>query len=179
MYLLPIARLRLDLTYLSNASTWFPIVDGGKQNQRPSPHHPTLTSSDFIARYPSIQLSDGAFLHVPIIDGANSDEGVSFDSMPGINTTAQFIAAVERGFTATPLPLQLATELVNTYLSYNVCTLPPMTLGCSPDLPSLGALYRYVAAYAGDAVFIANRRLECQTWAGAGVVSEYVMQRST
>jgi len=69
----------------------------------------------------------------------------------------------------TPLVPALAEELVNVYTSYNICTLPPYTLGCGAMPARNGPDYRYAAAYAGDAVFIANRRLQCQTWAAAGV----------
>lgn len=50
--------------------------------------NPTL-DGDFIARYTSQQLAEGDFVHVPIIDGANSDEGTAFGPV-GINTTADF-----------------------------------------------------------------------------------------
>ncbi len=43
------------------SSTWQPIVDG-----------------DFVARWGSLQLAEGAFVKVPIIDGANTDEGTAF-----------------------------------------------------------------------------------------------------
>lgn len=52
---------------------WYPTVDG-----------------DFIARYGSEQLADGAFVHVPILSGANSDEGTAF-SPTGINNTDDFV----------------------------------------------------------------------------------------
>jgi len=65
--------------------------------------------------------------------------------------------------------MPLAQQLVDTYLSYNICTLPPLTLGCGQVPPNRGALYRYVAAYAGDAVFLANKRQQCATWAANGV----------
>ena len=42
----------------STSSDWQPIVDG-----------------DFIARWASIQLAEGDFVKVPILDGANTDEG--------------------------------------------------------------------------------------------------------
>ena len=45
----------------STASAWQPIVDG-----------------DFIARWASIQLAEGDFVKVPVIDGANTDEGTAF-----------------------------------------------------------------------------------------------------
>jgi len=40
------------------SGAWNPVVDG-----------------DFIQRFASIQLKEGAFVKVPIIDGANTDEG--------------------------------------------------------------------------------------------------------
>lgn len=73
----------LPFNKLSNAinSTafyqWFPVLDG-----------------DFNARYASLQFEDGDFVHVPIIIGANSDEGTAFGPY-GINTQAEFIAGLE------------------------------------------------------------------------------------
>lgn len=120
-----------------------------------------IIDGDFIQRFPSIQLSEGDFVKVPIIDGTNSDEGISFGST-GINTTDQFVSYIA---TSVPLPTPLAQELVNVYTSYNICTLPPLTLGCGATPAIDGALYRYVAAYAGDATFLANRRQQVATWA--------------
>lgn len=51
---------------------WVPYIDG-----------------DFIQKYTSIQLAQGQFVKVPIIDGANTDEGTAFGPR-GINTTEQF-----------------------------------------------------------------------------------------
>jgi hypothetical protein len=57
----------------SATTTWRPTVDG-----------------DFVRNYGSIQLEKGEFVKVPIIDGANSDEGSAF-GVRGINTTDDFI----------------------------------------------------------------------------------------
>jgi acetylcholinesterase len=57
-------------------SDWNPALDG-----------------DFIARLGSEQLADGSFVHVPIISGANSDEGTAFGPV-GVNTVDDFIAAI-------------------------------------------------------------------------------------
>lgn len=54
------------------SGAWSPQIDG-----------------DIIARYSSDQLADEAFVHIPIIDGANADEGTSF-APEGLNTTEQF-----------------------------------------------------------------------------------------
>ena len=43
------------------------------------------------SRYGSEQLADGSFVKVPIISGANSDEGTAF-SPTGINTTDDLIS---------------------------------------------------------------------------------------
>lgn len=53
---LPYNKLN-KLLNTSTAAAWQPIVDG-----------------DFVARWGSIQLAEGAFVKVPILDGANTDE---------------------------------------------------------------------------------------------------------
>lgn len=59
---------------------WQPIVDG-----------------DFIRGYTSEQLAKGQFVHVPIISGANSDEGVGF-SPQNINSTEDFLRVLKSKF---------------------------------------------------------------------------------
>lgn len=49
------------------------------------------------------------------------------------------------------------------------CNDPPADIGCTVLGAPYGAQWRRSAAYYGDAIFIANRRLACQTWASAGV----------
>ena len=61
----------------TNATAWAPVVDG-----------------DFVARFASYQLEQGDYVHVPIISGANSDEGTAFGPY-GINTTEQFLEYIE------------------------------------------------------------------------------------
>ncbi|TKA57026.1 hypothetical protein B0A49_09733, partial [Cryomyces minteri] len=68
----PFATLNRVLNNTNISTSWNPAVDG-----------------DFIQRYTSIQLAEGDFVKVPIISGANSDEGTAF-SPQGINTTADF-----------------------------------------------------------------------------------------
>jgi len=68
------------------------------------------------------------------------------------------------------LPLSVANEIIAAYPD-DPCppNSIPQTLGCSPAQASYGAQYRRAAAYYGDTVFIANRRLTCQTWASNNV----------
>lgn len=93
---------------------------------------------------------------------ANSDEGTAF-SPQGINTTTDF-----ENLLLANVPPVLASQLLEAYPddpSVNVIA----SLG--PNRPGLpyGAQYRRSASYYGDVVFIANRRLTCQTWATFGV----------
>lgn len=67
---LPFAELNAVLNTTAFRSIWMPQIDG-----------------DIIERYSSEQLDDGSFVHVPVIIGANSDEGTSFAPI-GVNSSA-------------------------------------------------------------------------------------------
>ncbi|KAH7380581.1 carboxylesterase family protein-like protein [Pyrenochaeta sp. MPI-SDFR-AT-0127] len=131
-----------------NITSFMPIVDG-----------------DFIQKRTSLQLEAGEFVHVPIISGANSDEGTAFSPSP-VNTTEDFYMYMTSGRRA--VPVELANLLLEAYpddLSVNVIA----SLGDARPGPPFGAQFRRSASYFGDQVFIANRRLTCQTWAAAGL----------
>ena len=73
-----------DLNYAVNytrpaltGSFSFPVLDG-----------------DFNRNFGSVQLAAGQFVHVPIIAGANGDEGVSF-GVRGINSSDEFLARLQ------------------------------------------------------------------------------------
>ncbi|PNS17192.1 hypothetical protein CAC42_7246 [Sphaceloma murrayae] len=135
-------------------SGWSPTIDG-----------------DFIARRGSEQLADGSFVKVPIIDGANSDEGTAF-SPQGINTEDDFISNLNTTSGRQPaLPASLITQLLAAYPNDPTIGIPSSaSLGGDVVLPApFGAQYRRSAAYFGDVTFIAGRRLTCQTWASAGL----------
>ncbi|KAH9218244.1 Alpha/Beta hydrolase protein [Leptodontidium sp. 2 PMI_412] len=123
---------------------------------------------DFVARYGSEQLKDGAFVHVPIISGANSDEGTAF-SPRGIDTEDNLISVVN----STAWPQPILSKLIDAYADTNTSDyLIPSSeaLGGDLTLPlPYGSLWRRSAAYSGDLFFIASRRLTCQTWASASL----------
>jgi carboxylesterase type B len=147
----PFSKLNAAINTTKLANAWSPAVDG-----------------DFIKQYGSLELKAGHFVRVPIIDGANSDEGLSF-SAPGINTTADF-----RNIMLGAYPSVYVDEVVKAYPD-----IPSQGIPGSPPLgplppnfrfgPPLGAQERRAAAYGGDATFIAARRLTCETWAAAGL----------
>jgi carboxylesterase type B len=131
-----------------NTTAFMPFVDG-----------------DFIQKRTSIQLAAGDFVHVPIISGANSDEGTSFGAF-GVDSTEDLFNAITNG--APPVPANITTQLLAAYPddpSVNVVA----NMGLErPGFP-FGTQFRRSASYFGDSVFIALRRLTCETWAAAGI----------
>ncbi|RDW58416.1 hypothetical protein BP5796_12346 [Coleophoma crateriformis] len=125
--------------------SWQPLIDG-----------------DYIQGYTSLQLAKGEFVHVPIISGANSDEGTAF-SPTGVNSSAIFLANLEAS-----LPAASASAIAAAYPVNITNGAVPTGLPASwvpPDSLALGSNWRRSAAYTGDYNFIANRRLTCETWA--------------
>lgn len=145
----------INQTIFTETTPFEPVIDG-----------------DFIQKFTSLQLASGNFVHVPIIDGANTDEGTAFGPV-GINTSAQFRAYLEGGAnpaTIAALPNFFAEEILQAYPDIPADGTPAASeVGDGRFSGLLGAQYRRTAAYAGDEIFIANRRLTCQTWAGAGI----------
>ncbi|KAF2191527.1 alpha/beta-hydrolase [Zopfia rhizophila CBS 207.26] len=126
---------------------WSPVIDG-----------------DFIQGKTSVQLAKGEFVHVPIIDGANSDEGSAFGPA-GINTAQDFITRL----TQVPMPVTLTSEQASKVLDAYPSNI---TYGAVPTnlppsyVPTLkGSESRRSDAYYGDVTMIAPRRKTCQTWA--------------
>ncbi|WPG99140.1 Lipase 1 [Acrodontium crateriforme] len=138
---------------IAKSAGWNPIVDG-----------------DFLARWASIQLKEGKFVKVPIIDGANSDEGTAFGPSPVDNETG-FENYIISNTSTVNIPSQYVPALLSAYLdSCPGNAWIPQELPCSAELPAtLGAEYRRSAAYFGDVVMIANRRGACEAWAANGV----------
>jgi carboxylesterase type B len=147
----------------SAGGNWQPIVDG-----------------DFIARWTSQQLAEGAFVHVPIIDGANSDEGTSFSPV-GVNTTQDFasditeVGAIPReanGYAgASPsLAGYFLSDLLAAYPDEAEYWIPGVDeQGNSTLNDPRGTMYRRSAAYWGDVRIIANRRGTCEAWTAEGI----------
>ncbi|KAL9620145.1 MAG: hypothetical protein Q9160_005260 [Pyrenula sp. 1 TL-2023] len=130
-----------------------------------------VVDGDWIQKLTSIQLTDGDFVHVPIISGANTDEGTSFGPK-GVQNETQFLNYLTNtsatAATGIALPVSFAQEILSAYPD-DPCVGIPAGLGCQRLNSTYGYEYRRTSAYAGDAVFLANRRLTCQTWANACV----------
>ncbi|KAL4741627.1 Alpha/Beta hydrolase protein [Aspergillus similis] len=137
--------LTLNATYDSITGSFTPTIDG-----------------DFIRTYGSKQLRDGQFVKVPIITGANSDEGASL-SPTGINTTEDFKATL-----SSFLPVSFQDAILKAYpddLSVNVVA----SLGDQRPAAPYGAQFRRSASFWGDYYFIASRRETAKTWAAHGI----------
>jgi carboxylesterase type B len=137
--------------------SWQPIIDG-----------------DFIKGRTSIQLTKGEFVKVPIIDGANSDEGTAFGPKP-MNSTQQFYNHLTVIENPVQLTLGQAGQILTAYPA-NLSSpaygglLVPANQPVSYIPPAdFGAASRPSDAYYGDLSMIAPRRKTCQTWAENGI----------
>ena len=120
-----------------------------------------VTDGDFVQEYGSIQLSRGKFAKVPIIIGANSDEGASFAPY-GIDTTEQF----ETSLSSLPGPHKRAImEAYPDDLRMNVI----QSLGSQRPGSLFGQQFRRAATYVGDQLFIAPARQTARMWAFHGL----------
>lgn len=119
---------------------------------------------DFLRESASTQLFNGNFVKVPIITGANHDEGTSFGT-PGINTTAQFRDVIlEAG-----VDNSTADTLVALYPDIPSIGIPGTFVGRPSG--ALGSMVKRSYAYAGDLLMHAGRRLQNQAWSRYNVTS--------
>lgn len=140
--------------------TWNPIVDGV-----------------FLTDYPSNLAAAGDFVHVPLLIGANTDEGISFNPStavsPGANTDADLAVALSfwRNYALTPPAISKLLELYPPgfagYPPYNDTT------NNTYASTSRGLQYRRGAAIGGDLVMIAQRRKTALEFVKGGVSHVY------
>lgn len=120
-----------------------------------------VIDGDFTQDYGSRALANGKFVKVPLMLGTNSDEGASF-SPYGVNTTKQFRANLAG------LPSTFQDAILKAYpddLSTNVIA----ALGTQRPASQFGRQFRRVAAYVGDALFVAPRRQTAVAWASHNI----------
>lgn len=142
----------LQEIFVQDSGSWNPVVDG-----------------DFIQRWASIQLAEGAFVKVPIIDGANTDEGTAFSPRP-VDSDEDFAGLITNNSRNTFVPGILAGEVLAAYPNEPEYWIPPVEeIGNYTYPASYGSQYRRSAAYFGDLVMNANRRGAVEAWAANGV----------
>jgi carboxylesterase type B len=130
-----------------------------------------IIDHDFIQGPTSLQLANGSFVHVPIIDGANSDEGTSFGPKP-MPSEEKWLNTLQTRPNPTTLTLDQAKQVLEAYpadlSTYGVLVPANQPANWTPPASS-GNTSRRSDAYAGDISFIAARRKTCQTWAKASL----------
>ena len=137
---------------------WNPIVDGV-----------------FLTDYPSNLAANGQFVHVPLLIGANTDEGISFDvsTANGANTTQDLFNALTywRNYALTPPSINRILELYPDDPTIS----PPYGDHSNNTYASRsrGLEYRRGAAIGGDIVIVAQRRKTAQEYVNGGVSDVY------
>ncbi|KAH7491184.1 Lipase 1 [Phytophthora ramorum] len=130
-----------------------------------APFSPTV-DGDFIPEATAVLLSEGKFVHVPVLLGANHDEGTAFGSR-GVNTTEQFLAYL---FSRTSRE-ESAAALADLYPDIPEIGIPGTLHGHPGNDTAYGAMYKRVCAYAGDRSMHAPRRYAAEAWAANNVTS--------
>ncbi|KAF5647483.1 triacylglycerol lipase II precursor [Fusarium sp. NRRL 25303] len=148
------------------AQRWAPVLDG-----------------DFFADYTTNQLSSGQFLKIPILLGANTDEGTSF-GFRGVDNDEDLRAGIK----AMMIPYEvekttgktrdeLVDELLELYPNDQSIGIPSLEIWPHVIQPGdvyaedLGLQYRRVNAISGDFVMHYQRRRANEAWAKYGVPS--------
>ncbi|KAH8817204.1 Alpha/Beta hydrolase protein [Xylogone sp. PMI_703] len=131
------------------SQTWNPIVDG-----------------DFLTAYPSTLMAQRKFIHIPLIIGANSDEGTSF-GVTGLNDETDIFnnLLIYRNYAISP---PTARKLLELYPN-DPANEPPYYIKEPAVFPEKGLQWRRDCAIAGDIVMISGRRKVCEEYASAGL----------
>uniref|UniRef100_H3GA89 Carboxylic ester hydrolase n=1 Tax=Phytophthora ramorum TaxID=164328 RepID=H3GA89_PHYRM len=131
------------------SASWGPVVDG-----------------DYIQDTGPALLSEGKFVHVPILLGANHDEGTAF-GQTGIDSSEE----VFKYFVAKGYSQGEANILLELYPDIPEIGIPGTLRGRPGNDTSYGYMYKRVSSYAGDSTMHAPRRFMSQIWASSNVSS--------
>jgi carboxylesterase type B len=122
---------------------------------------------DFLQNSGTQNLLNGAFVKVPLLHGANFDEGTAF-GVRGINTTDQFVASVM----ARGVDNATAQTIAALYPDIPAIGIPATLVGRPSGIfASLGSQWKRSAAYNGDLLMHGPRRLASHSWAKNNVTS--------
>ncbi|KAL2202631.1 cholinesterase [Sarocladium strictum] len=121
---------------------------------------------DILRNRGSIHLDREEFVPVPILIGANTDEGTGFAPHPVQNDTV-FKEFLTNGSFVFKVPPHIAENIVDLYSTANGQSLEP---GPDPDSNN-GDAWASVATFTGDLNFIAARRSMCERWASSGLTA--------
>ncbi len=124
-----------------------------------------LLDGDFLTGYPSQLMREGNYVKVPILVGANTDEGFAISGT--LNTEAEIFDSIFtwRSYALTP---PTARRLLALYPD-DPCHEPPYAMTNCARHPTRGAMWRRAAAIGADLVMISGRRRMAELYAAAGV----------
>ncbi|KAK5071174.1 hypothetical protein LTS08_000188 [Lithohypha guttulata] len=111
------------------------------------------------------QLNNGNFIKVPLLSGANTDEGASFGPR-GINNDSAFATYLTN--TGRTRPLNASTVAILQAVYPNLPAASDVLYSVPLDYQynsTYGFQFRRAVAFGGDLAFHAARRLQCQSWA--------------
>lgn len=148
---------------------------------------PPALDNDFIADFPTNQLASGNFVQVPILIGANTDEGSAFGAGRGptgpVNTDSDFEYAVNNMLTPDVANTtgRSAEDIVHdiSILYPNIQSIgipsleswPEVITNATEGVESIGVQSRRINALAGDTSFHYARRRANIAWSDAGITS--------
>lgn len=149
---------------------------------------PPVLDRDFIADYPANQVANGDFPKIPILVGANSDEGAAFGTGKGPNGGGVNTDEEMRDAIAAIIPSdveshsgksvdELVDELMKLYPNDQKVGIPSLKTWPHVIEPndtfaeSLGAQYRRTGALFGDFMMQYQRRRANKAWTKHGVPS--------
>lgn len=132
-------------------------------NGTSSPSFNGMADGDFLPAPRSELINAGKFVHVPILIGANFDEGTQF-GQKGINTTEQWDSYL-RAQGANNVTIEVLSALYPDIPRVGL----PATLDGRPtgDEADLGYMYKRAVAFGGDRAQHGPRRYWARKWAEA------------
>ncbi|KAF6812061.1 carboxylesterase [Colletotrichum sojae] len=139
-----------DLFAARPSQVWNPLVDG-----------------DFLTGYPSQLIREGKFVRVPLLTGANSDEGINFNPNSPKPDSED---ALLKGFVwwrSYDLSAPTIRKLFELYPN-DPCTQPPHAITNCSVFPAKGLQWRRGASIGGDLVMVSGRRKMAELYAGTG-----------
>ncbi|KAJ6049612.1 hypothetical protein N7444_006328 [Penicillium canescens] len=125
-----------------------------------------LIDGEFLTGYPSQLLPQGKFIKVPLLTGANTDEGITFNPSYPLSLTSSYLFDNFLAWRTYDLSPPTLKKLLELYPS-DTCDEPPHSITNCSRFPSMGAQWRRAANIGGDMVMIAGRRKMCQVFSEA------------
>ncbi|KAI0802380.1 lipase [Xylaria sp. FL0064] len=124
-----------------------------------------LLDGDFLTGYPSQLMQAGKYVKVPILIGANTDEGFAISGTP--NTEEDIFNSIFtwRSYALTPPTVRRLLELYPD----DPCHEPPHAIINCTRNAARGFMWRRAAAIGADLVMISGRRRMAELYSAAGM----------